>query len=48
MKDIRVMGRQTQGVRVVNLKEGDRVADVVNVPREENIISENGQTELTG
>jgi DNA gyrase subunit A len=38
MNDIRVMGRATQGVRVVNLKEGDRVADVVRVPREEGII----------
>ncbi len=39
MKDIRVMGRATQGVRVVNLKEGDRVADVVKVPNEEVIAS---------
>ncbi|MEK6933876.1 MAG: DNA gyrase subunit A [Nanoarchaeota archaeon] len=32
MKDLRVMGRATQGVRVVNLKDGDKVADVVKVP----------------
>lgn len=32
MKDIRVMGRATQGVRIVDLKEGDKVADVVKVP----------------
>ncbi len=32
MRDIRVMGRATQGVRIINLKEGDKVADVVKVP----------------
>ncbi|MSS75065.1 DNA gyrase subunit A [Candidatus Pacearchaeota archaeon] len=32
MKDIRVMGRATQGVRVVDLKDGDKLADVVKVP----------------
>ena len=37
MKDIRVMGRATQGVRVVNLREGDKVADVVKVSYAEEI-----------
>jgi len=48
MKDIRVMGRATQGVRIVNLKEGDKVADIVKVPVAEDIpiIVENGQSEL--
>jgi len=32
MRDMRVMGRATQGVRMVNLKEGDKVADIVKVP----------------
>ena len=32
MKDLRVMGRATQGVRVVRLKDRDKVADVVKVP----------------
>ncbi len=32
MKELRVMGRATQGVRVVRLKERDKVADVVKVP----------------
>ncbi len=32
MRDLRVMGRATQGVRVVKLKEGDKAADVVRVP----------------
>ncbi len=35
MKDLRVMGRATQGVHVVKLKQGDRVADAVKVPRED-------------
>lgn len=32
MKDLRVMGRATQGVHVVRLKDGDKVVDVVKVP----------------
>ena len=32
MKHLRVMGRATQGVRVVKLKEGDKIADVLKVP----------------
>ncbi|MEK6843930.1 MAG: DNA gyrase subunit A [Nanoarchaeota archaeon] len=31
MKELRVMGRATQGVRIVRLKERDKVADVVKV-----------------
>jgi len=38
MKQLRVMGRATQGVRIVNIKDGDRVADVVLVPREEVVV----------
>src|SRR3989339_232563 len=37
MRDLRVMGRATQGVHVVKLKEGDRVADIVKVPKEDDI-----------
>jgi len=32
MKNLRVMGRATQGVRFIRLKEGDKVADIVKVP----------------
>lgn len=39
MKDLRVMGRATQGVRVVKLKEGDKVVDIVKVPKEDSVIS---------
>ncbi len=40
MNDLRVMGRATQGVYVVRMKEGDKVADVVKVPDAEEIGSE--------
>ena len=40
MKQLRVMGRATQGVRVVRLKPGDKVADVVIVLKEEEIEKE--------
>lgn len=32
VKDIRVMGRNTQGVRLINLREGDRIAAATQVP----------------
>ena len=35
LKNIRVMGRATQGVRIVKLKEGDKVTDVIKVLDEE-------------
>ncbi len=37
MKDMRVMGRATQGVRMVKLKVGDRVVEIVRVPRDDEI-----------
>jgi DNA gyrase subunit A len=41
MKDIRVMGRATQGVRVIRLKDGDSIADIAKVlPEEEGEESE--------
>src|SRR3989338_567977 len=38
MKDLRVMGRATQGVRIVKLKIGDKVGDIVRLPKEEEVI----------
>jgi DNA gyrase subunit A len=35
IKDIRVMGRNTQGVRVIKLNEGDQIADIAKVVPEE-------------
>jgi len=46
MRDIRVMGRATQGVHVVKLKEGDKVADVVKVPKEPDVRDVNIQQVL--
>ncbi|MBU1988326.1 MAG: DNA gyrase subunit A, partial [Nanoarchaeota archaeon] len=37
MKDMRVMGRATQGVRIVKLKPGDKVADIVKIPRDDDL-----------
>ncbi|MAG26150.1 DNA gyrase subunit A [Candidatus Pacearchaeota archaeon] len=38
MRDLRVMGRATQGVKVVKLKDGDKVADIVKVPRADKVV----------
>jgi len=38
MNALRVMGRITQGVRIVKLKTGDKVADAVKIPREEEVL----------
>ena len=35
VKHIRVMGRATQGVRIINLKDGDRVGDIAKLVEEE-------------
>jgi DNA gyrase subunit A len=45
VKDIRVMGRNTQGVRVIRLNEGDTIADIAKVipEEEEDKISEEVQ-----
>lgn len=40
VKKIRVMGRATQGVKLINLKEGDSIADVAKVVSEDEGISE--------
>ena len=40
MKDIRVMGRATQGVRVIRLKDGDSIADIAKVMPEEESVEE--------
>jgi DNA gyrase subunit A len=37
VKNIRIMGRATQGVRVIKLKEGDKVTDLARVPTDEHI-----------
>ena len=42
VKAIRVMGRNTQGVRVIRLKEGDSIADIAKVVAEDVEIGVNG------
>ena len=45
VKNIRVMGRATQGVKLINLKEGDSIADVAKVVTDDE--SSNGDEETT-
>ena len=40
VKSLRVMGRATQGVRIIKLKVGDRVTDLVKMAEAENVIVE--------
>ena len=41
VKDLRVMGRNTQGVRVIKLKVGDTIADIAKVISEDEEVSSN-------
>ncbi len=40
--DLRVMGRATQGVRLINLKDDDEIAAVTNVDSDEVVLNEGG------
>lgn len=42
IKDIRVMGRNTQGVRLIQLNEGDGIADIARVVSDVELDSKNG------
>jgi DNA gyrase subunit A len=35
VKDIRQLGRNTQGVRLIRLEDGDQIADITTVTRDE-------------
>jgi DNA gyrase subunit A len=35
VREIRVVGRNTQGVRIMGLKEGDKIASIAKVAEEE-------------
>jgi len=50
VKKIRVMGRATQGVKLINLKDGDSIADVAKVVSEDEGINEetNGDEDSLG
>jgi len=43
VKAIRVMGRNTQGVKVINLKDGDSIADIAKVVVDNDDINGNGK-----
>ncbi|HRF38234.1 MAG TPA: DNA gyrase C-terminal beta-propeller domain-containing protein, partial [Saprospiraceae bacterium] len=45
MDDIRVMGRATQGVRVIRLDNDDDIADITVVPRQDQEEAEHGAAE---
>ncbi|MDZ4744795.1 MAG: DNA gyrase subunit A [bacterium] len=40
VKDIRQLGRNTQGVKLIRLEEGDEIADITTVTREEDEVDE--------
>ncbi len=44
VKDLRVMGRATQGVRLINIQETDEIAAVTKVDHEDEVEGENGET----
>ncbi len=49
VKEIRVMGRNTQGVRVIRLNEGDKIADIAKVvPEEDEEAGTNGNGKDAG
>ncbi len=48
VKSIRVMGRNTQGVRVIRLKDGDMIADIAKVVIEEDKLNGNNNNNNNG
>ena len=48
VEDLRVMGRATQGVKVISIKEGDSIAAVAKVMKDEEEIEDLGDIEFTG
>jgi DNA gyrase subunit A len=48
VEDLRVMGRATQGVKVISLKEGDSIAAVAKVMKDDDDIEDINEIEYTG
>lgn len=46
VRDVRVMGRATQGVKLINLSEGDEIAAVAKVKIDEDAENENGELDI--
>jgi len=45
--DLRVMGRATQGVRLIKMKDGDSIASITKVKRDEEVEGETEEPEVT-
>jgi DNA gyrase subunit A len=45
VEDLRVMGRATQGVRLINIKDSDSIAAVAKVMHEEDVVEEENSEE---
>ncbi len=45
VKDVRVLGRNAQGVKLIRLEEGDNIADITTVSREEDAVSDEASPE---
>ena len=45
--EIRIVGRNTQGVRIMNLKEGDRIANVAKIAAEAKVDESHPDVVLT-
>ena len=48
VEDLRVMGRATQGVKVISIKDGDSIAAVAKVMKDEDDIEDINDIEFTG
>ena len=48
VEDLRVMGRATQGVKVISLKDGDSIAAVAKVMKDDDDIEDINEIEYTG
>jgi DNA gyrase subunit A len=48
VEDLRVMGRATQGVKVISLKDGDSIAAVAKVMKDDDDLEDVNDIEFTG
>ena len=48
VEDLRVMGRATQGVKVISLKDGDSIAAVAKVMKDDDDLEDVNEIEFTG
>ena len=48
VEDLRVMGRATQGVKVISIKDGDSIAAVAKVMKDDDDIEDINDIEFTG